>query len=135
MMVSPRKRPNTSIVAGWRVATELSSALDSSTINRLGLHIHFEDESAYIARQRTMRQPVDRGISRVPRDDCTTSINRPLSIFNDSPLLRSQNSSSGVISIGVGYRLSSRWLRERGVGHDARVRACRGGMIRWVKLK
>lgn len=36
-MVSPRKRPKMSIVAGWRVATELSSALDSSTINRLGL--------------------------------------------------------------------------------------------------
>lgn len=37
MIVSPRKRPKTSMVAGLSVATELSSALDSSTIKRLGL--------------------------------------------------------------------------------------------------
>lgn len=37
MMVSPRNRPRVSIVAGLSVATELSSALDSSTIRRFGL--------------------------------------------------------------------------------------------------
>lgn len=37
MMVSPRKRPSVSIVAGFRVATELSSLAASSTMSLFGL--------------------------------------------------------------------------------------------------
>jgi hypothetical protein len=73
-MVSPRKRPKVSIVAGLRVATELSSALDSSTINRLGLFPKGGDVSTDVANRYVVLRR-SRFAAHSQECDCAFSIN------------------------------------------------------------